>query len=91
MEDKEVKNEREELQPIDLLDVLFDPDNKDPIVLMDENGKQMTFPKAIFQWKCSFARDTMSNPFLPPEWDSIVCQRSEMKEDAWPKRLHVSP
>ena len=43
MEDKEVKNEREELQPIDLLDVLFDPDNKVPIVLMDENGKQMTF------------------------------------------------
>lgn len=43
MEEKEVKNEREELQPIDLLDVLFDPDNKDPIVLMDENGKQMTF------------------------------------------------
>ncbi len=32
-----------EVRQIDLLDVLFDPDNKDPIVLMDENGKQMTF------------------------------------------------
>lgn len=28
---------------IDLLDVLLDQDNKEPIVLMDENGKQMTF------------------------------------------------
>ena len=30
-------------QPLDLLDVLLDQDNKEPIVLMDENGKQMTF------------------------------------------------
>ena len=28
---------------VDLLDVLLDQDNKEPIVLMDENGKQMTF------------------------------------------------
>lgn len=33
----------EELKPMDLLDVLLDQDNKEPIVLMDENGKQMTF------------------------------------------------
>ena len=30
-------------QQIDLLDVLLDQDNKDPIVLMDESGKQLTF------------------------------------------------
>lgn len=34
---------KEEMMPVDLLDVLLDADNKDPIVLMDENGKQMTF------------------------------------------------
>ena len=37
------KKEREELLPVDLLDVLLDPDNTDPIVLMDENGKMMQF------------------------------------------------
>ena len=42
MEDKEIKEEQE-AKPLDLLDVLFDPDNKDPIVLMDENGKEMSF------------------------------------------------
>lgn len=36
MENKDVKQ-------IDLLDVLLDQDNKEPIVLMDETGKQMTF------------------------------------------------
>ncbi len=36
------KNEQE-VQQVDLLDVLLDQDNKEPIVLMDENGKQMTF------------------------------------------------
>ena len=34
---------KEEIRPIDLLDVLLDQDNREPIVLMDENGKQMTF------------------------------------------------
>lgn len=34
---------KEDLKPMDLLDVLLDQENKDPIVLMDENGKQMTF------------------------------------------------
>ena len=29
----------ENLYPIDLLDVLLDKDNHDPIVLMDENGR----------------------------------------------------
>lgn len=33
----------EEMKPMDILDVLLDQDNKEPIVLMDENGKQMTF------------------------------------------------
>ncbi len=33
----------EEIKPIDLLDVLLDQDNKEPIVLMDETGKQMAF------------------------------------------------
>ncbi len=31
------------VKQVDLLDVLLDQDNKEPIVLMDENGKQMTF------------------------------------------------
>ena len=33
----------ENVQSLDLLDVLLDQDNKEPIVLMDENGNQMTF------------------------------------------------
>ena len=33
----------EEVKPVDILDVLLDQDNKEPIVLMDENGKQITF------------------------------------------------
>lgn len=36
----EKKNQQ---QPVDLLDVLLDQENKDPIVLMDEKGKQLTF------------------------------------------------
>ena len=35
--------ENKEEKTVDLLDVLLDQDNKDPIVLMDEAGKQMTF------------------------------------------------
>ena len=34
---------KEELKPVDILDVLLDQDNKEPIVLMDEKGKQITF------------------------------------------------
>ena len=30
-------------KPVDLLDILLDQDNKDPIILMDESGKQLTF------------------------------------------------
>lgn len=37
---KEVKKD---LKPIDILDVLLDQDNKEPIVLMDDKGKQLTF------------------------------------------------
>ena len=33
----------ENLYPINLLDVLLDKDNHDPIVLMDENGRQLSF------------------------------------------------
>lgn len=36
MENKEEKN-------LDILDILLDQDNKEPIVLMDETGKQLTF------------------------------------------------
>ena len=28
---------------VDLLDILCDQENKEPIILMDENGKQLTF------------------------------------------------
>ena len=31
------------VKSVDILDVLLDQDNKEPIVLMDEAGKQMTF------------------------------------------------
>ena len=33
----------EDLQPVDVLDVLLDEENRDPIVLMDEKGKQLEF------------------------------------------------
>ncbi len=34
---------KEEKKPVDLLDVLLDKDNRDPIVLQDEKGRQITF------------------------------------------------
>ncbi len=34
---------KEEKKPVDLLDVLLDQENRDPIVLQDENGRQLTF------------------------------------------------
>lgn len=47
-EKKEVKKDvkeakKEAVEQVDLLDVLLDKDNKDPIVLMDEKGNQLTF------------------------------------------------
>ena len=39
----ENKEKAPEVQTIDIVDVLLDQDNKDPIVLMDEKGKQLTF------------------------------------------------
>ena len=39
----ENQNNENSTRQVDLLDVLLDQDNKEPIVLMDENGKQMTF------------------------------------------------
>ncbi|MBQ8444738.1 MAG: DUF1292 domain-containing protein [Clostridia bacterium] len=38
-----MEKENQEVKPVDILDVLLDQDNKEPIVLMDENGKQLTF------------------------------------------------
>lgn len=38
-----MEKKKEELKPIDIIDVLLDQDNKEPIVLMDEKGKQLTF------------------------------------------------
>ena len=38
-----MEKEKNDVQTIDILDVLLDQDNKDPIVLMDESGKQLTF------------------------------------------------
>lgn len=43
MEKKEVKKEDKNVKDLDLLDVLLDQDNKEPIVLMDESGKEITF------------------------------------------------
>lgn len=43
-EKKVTKKTEQPAQPkVDLLDVLLDKDNKDPIVLMDEKGKQISF------------------------------------------------
>ena len=39
---KKVEN-KEEVQAVDLLDILLDKDNKEPITLMDEKGKQISF------------------------------------------------
>lgn len=39
----ETKTERETYQHVDLLDVLLDSDNKEPIILLDENGRKLTF------------------------------------------------
>ena len=38
-----MEKKEQDVRPIDLLDVLLDQDNKEPIVLMDEKGKQLTF------------------------------------------------
>ena len=43
MEEKKVEKKEEDLRPVDILDVLLDQDNKEPIVLVDETGKQLTF------------------------------------------------
>ena len=43
MEEKKVGKKEEDLRPVDILDVLLDQDNKEPIVLVDEAGKQLTF------------------------------------------------
>lgn len=43
MAEKKVAKKVEEQKPVDLLDVLLDKDNKDPIVLMDEKGRQISF------------------------------------------------
>lgn len=40
---KKVAEKKQEVQKVDLLDVLLDKDNKDPITLMDEKGKQLSF------------------------------------------------
>ncbi len=37
------KENENNAKPVDLLDILLDQDNKDPIILMDESGKQLTF------------------------------------------------
>lgn len=41
MADKKTTKTQE--RPLDLLDVLLDSENKDPIILMDEKGKKLTF------------------------------------------------
>ena len=43
IEEMTVDNEREELVTVDLLDVLLDPDNREPLTFLDENGKVLTF------------------------------------------------
>ena len=45
--DKKIENENKNVEnkeeTVDLLDILLDKENKDPIVLMDEKGKQISF------------------------------------------------
>ena len=38
-----MEKENKDLKQVDILDVLLDQDNREPIVLMDEKGKQLTF------------------------------------------------
>ena len=42
-ERKENEREREKLVPVSIIDVLLDPDNRDPVVLMGEDGKELKF------------------------------------------------
>ena len=46
MKDKEKDNKpdnREQIVPVDILDVLLDPENSDPITLTDDDGNQLVF------------------------------------------------
>ena len=43
IEEMTVGSEREELVAVDLLDVLLDPDNREPLAFVDEDGKVLTF------------------------------------------------
>lgn len=38
-----IDKQREELAPVDILDVLLDPDNKEPIMLVDQDGRVLAF------------------------------------------------
>ena len=38
-----IDKQREELAPVDILDVLLDPDNKEPITLVDQDGRVLAF------------------------------------------------
>ncbi len=41
--EKKVEKKETKQQPVDLLDILLDQENRDPIVLQDENGRQISF------------------------------------------------
>ena len=43
IEEMTVDSEREELVAVDLLDVLLDPDNREPLAFVDDDGKVLTF------------------------------------------------
>ena len=39
----ENEREREELVPVSIIDILLDPNNRDPVVLMCEDGRELKF------------------------------------------------
>ena len=48
-----MKKEREELVPTDLLDVLLDADNTEPVAFIDEDGRQTYFRQvAVIPFMC---------------------------------------
>ena len=42
-------------EDIDILDILLDEDNEDPITLYDENSKAYKFDQ-LFQWKKNYSQ-----------------------------------
>ena len=79
---KENEREREELVPISIIDVLLDPDNRDPVVLMGEDGKELKFEQvAVMRLYCILHPLTLIEGIGEDEAIVFVCDRTEDGED----------